>query len=143
MADNLNLDFNNPYVEVIEIKKNDKFIAKEASIFEEEKNVANKAPVASININDLSVSTPESEVKKKKPSYIINIAEFYFFESAETVKNRFKKEANLENITIEKISKNKFKVYFGPYASFNSMKETYLSLNKLGFENLNIINENK
>ena len=143
MADNLNLDINNPYVEVIEIKKNDKFIAKEASIFEEEKNVANKAPVTLIDINDLSVPTPKIKVKKKKPSYIINIAEFYFFESAETVKNRFEKEANLENITIEKISKNKFKVYSGPYASFNSMKETYLSLNKLGFENLNIINANK
>ena len=143
MADNLNLDINNPYVEVIEIKKNDKFIAKEASIFEEEKNVANKVPVTSIDINDLSVSTSKIKVKKKKPSYIINIAEFYFFESAEAIKNRFEKEANLVNITIEKISKNKFKVYSGPYASFNSMKETYLSLNKLGFENLNIINANK
>ena len=143
MADKLELDINNPYVEVLTIKKNDKFIAKESSIFEEEKYVANKAPVTSINVNDLSVSTPKSEVKKKKPSYIINIAEFYFFESAKTVKNRFEKEANLVNITIEKISKNKFKVYFGPYASFNSMKETYFSLNELGFENLDIINTNK
>jgi len=99
--------------------------------------------VTLIDINDLSVSTPKIKVKKKKPSYIINIAEFYFFESAEAIKNRFEKEANLVNITIEKISKNKFKVYSGPYASFNSMKETYLSLNKLGFENLNIINANK
>ena len=143
MADNLDLDINNPYVEVLSIKKNVKFIAKEASIFEEEKNVANKAPVTSININDLSTSTPKIKVKKKKPSYIINIAEFYFLESAETVKNRFEKEANLVNIKIKKISKNKFKVYSGPYASFNSMKETYFSLNELGFENLDIINTNK
>ena len=143
MADNLDLDINNPYVEVLTIKKNDKFIAKKASIFEEEKNVANKAPVTSININDLSVSTPKIEVKKKKPTYIINIAEFYFLESAEAVKNRFEKKVNLENIKIKKISKNKFKVYFGPYASFNSMKETYFSLNELGFEDLDIINTNK
>ena len=143
MADNLDLDINNPYVEVFTIKKNDKFIAKEASIFEEEKNVANKAPVTSININDLSVSTPKIEVKKKKPTYIINIAEFYFLESAEAVKNRFEKKVNLENIKIKKISKNKFKVYFGPYASFNSIKETYFSLNELGFEDLDIINTNK
>ena len=143
MADNLDLDINNPYVEVLTIKKNDKFIAKEASIFEEEKNVANKAPVTSININDLSVSTPKIEVKKKKPTYIINIAEFYFLESAEAVKNRFEKKVNLENIKIKKISKNKFKVYFGPYASFNSIKETYFSLNELGFEDLDIINTNK
>ena len=152
MADNLDLDIDNPYVQVSTIKKNDKFIAKKASIFEEEKNVANKAPVTSININDLSVSTTKnevknsttkSEVKKKKPSYIIDIAEFYFIESAETVKNRFEKEANLTNIKIKKISENKFKVYSGPYDSFASMKETYFSLDKLGFENLNIININK
>ena len=143
MADNLDLDIDNPYVEVLTIKKNDKFIAKEASIFEEEKNVANKAPVTTININDLSVSASKIEVKKKKQMYIINIAEFYFLESAETTKIRFEKEANLENIKIKKISKNKFKVYFGPYASFVSMKETYLSLNELGFENLDVININK
>jgi len=143
MAENLDLDINNPYVEVFTVKKNDKFIAKEASIFEEEKKVANKAPVTMININDLSVSASKIEVKKKKPMYIINIAEFYFLESAETTKIRFEKEANLENIKIKKISKNKFKVYFGPYASFASMKETYLSLNELGFENLDVININK
>ena len=34
MAENLELDINNPYVEVLAIKKNDKFIAKKASIFE-------------------------------------------------------------------------------------------------------------
>ena len=143
MAKNLELDINNPYVEVLTIKKNDKFIAKEASIFEEEKKVANKAPVTSININDLSVLTEEIKVKKKEPSYIIDIAEFYFLEYAETVKIRFEKEANLENIKIKKISKNKYKVYSGPHAYFNNVKDIYFSLNNLGFENLNIINTNK
>ena len=151
MADKLELDINNPYVEVLSIRENDKFIAKEASIFDEEKKVANKAPVTSININEMSISTPEIKVKntpeikvkKKKPSYIIDIAEFYFSKSAETIKNRFEKEANLENIKIKKISKTRFKVYSGPHASFNTVKDTYFSLNELGFENLNIINTNK
>ena len=67
MADNLDLDISNPYVEVLTIKKNDMFIAKEASIFEEEKNVANKAPVTLIDINNLSVSIPKIEFKKKNP----------------------------------------------------------------------------
>jgi len=143
MANKLELDINNPYVEVLSIRKNDKFIAKEASIFDEEKKVANKAPVASININDMSASTPKIKVKKKEPSYIIDIAEFYFLQSAETAKNRFEKEADLKNIKIKKMSKNKFKVYSGPHASFNSVKDIYFSLNGLGFENLNIINTNK
>ena len=63
--------------------------------------------------------------------------------SAEVAKNRFEKEANLENIKIKEISKNKFKVYSGPYVSFVELKETYFSLNKLGFENMDIINTNK
>ena len=143
MANKLELDINNPYVELLSIRENDKFVAKEASIFDEEKKVANKAPVTSININDVSASISEIKVKKKKPSYIIDIAEFYFLESAETAKNRFEKEANLKNIKIKKISKNKFKVYSGPHTFFNSVKDSYFSLNKLGFENLNIINTNK
>ena len=143
MADKLELDINNPYVEVLSIRENDKFIVKEASIFDEEKKVANKAPVTSINVNDMSASTVKIKVKKKEPSYIIDIAEFYFLESAETVKIRFEKEANLENIKIKKISKNKFKVYSGPHAYFDTVKDIYFSLNKLGFENLNIINTNK
>jgi hypothetical protein len=143
MANKLELDINNPYVEILSIRENDKFVAKEASVFDEEKKVADKAPVTSININNMSTSTSEIKVKKKKPSYIIDIAEFYFLESAETAKQRFEKEENLENIKIKKISKNKFKVYSGPHAYFNSVKDTYFSLNKLGFENLNIINTNK
>ena len=91
----------------------------------------------------MSSSTPEIKVKKKKPLYIIDIAEFYFLESAETTKNRFEKEADLENIKIDKISENRFKVYSGPHDSFNSVKDIYFSLSKLGFENLNIINTNK
>ena len=45
IASFLELDMNNPYVEIIEVKKNKTFIAKEGSIYQEEKNVANKAPV--------------------------------------------------------------------------------------------------
>ena len=37
MANKLELDINNPYVEVLSIRRNDKFIAKKASIFDEEK----------------------------------------------------------------------------------------------------------
>ena len=149
MADQLELDFDNPYIELMTVRKNEKFIAKEASIFEEEKKVADKAPVTTISINDLStsndLSNSKSKIKlsKKKPAYIIDIADFFYHESAVNVKNRFKKEANLTNIKIKTISKNKFKVYSGPYDSFKSMKETYLSLYNLGFEELNVIDSNK
>jgi len=60
IADELNININEPYVEILEIPKNSVFIAKKAKTFDEEKNVANKAPVNNISINDLN------EAKKKK-----------------------------------------------------------------------------
>ena len=143
MAEDLNLDINNPYVEIFEIKKNVKFIAKKGTIYKEEINVADKAPVTSIDINELTVTKREILNKKKKPSYIIDIAEFYYYESAVALKIKFEKEENMQDIKIKKISKNNFKVYTGPYETFNSMKTIIFSLNKLGFGNFNVININK
>ena len=50
----MELDLNNPFVEIYEVKKNKTFVAKESNTFEEEKKVANKAPVTSINIKNLN-----------------------------------------------------------------------------------------
>jgi len=50
----LELNLDNPYVEVFEVKKNKTFIAKESNIFEEEKQVAVSAPIDEIKMDDLS-----------------------------------------------------------------------------------------
>ena len=50
IASLLELDPDNPYVEIIELKKNKKFVAKKSNTFDEEKNVAEKAPVEEIKI---------------------------------------------------------------------------------------------
>ena len=60
----LELDLSNPYVEIIEIKKNRTFVAKKTDTFEEEKNVAAKAPVDEIKMDDLSNSKNQIENKK-------------------------------------------------------------------------------
>ena len=67
----LELDRDEPYIEIIEIKKNDTFFAKKAKTFDEEKNVANKAPVSNININVIS-SEPENTVIQIKKKRIYN-----------------------------------------------------------------------
>ena len=53
IASILDLDINNPYVEIIEIKKNKIFVAKKTNTFDEEKKVAEKAPVDEIKMNAL------------------------------------------------------------------------------------------
>ena len=65
IASILELDTNNPFIEIIELKKNKTFIAKEGNTFEEEKNVAEKAPVNEVEMDDLT----RSEFKTKKKKY--------------------------------------------------------------------------
>jgi len=137
IANDLEIDIENPYIEISEIKKNKKFIAKKAVTHEEEKNVATKIQVDSILIDE--ISTTKKKLKKKENHFIINIADFYYMDSAQNTLNRFKKEENISNLKIKKISDKKFKLLSGPFVSFNAMKKTYFSLNELGFENLEII----
>ena len=62
IAKELDLDPFEPYIEIVLISKNSTFIAKKSKMFEEEKTVAEKAPVDGIQINDLNIK----KIKKKK-----------------------------------------------------------------------------
>ena len=138
----LELDIDNPYVEIFEIKKNKTFVAKESNTFEEEKNVAEKAPVNEIQVDDLSESQTET-VKKKttETNFIIIINEFYYFESANKLKTELLKNIKTSKISIKKMNKNKYRLFAGPFKNFNALKTTYISLNTLGFENLSVYKE--
>ena len=138
----LELDSENPLVEIIELKKNRTFIAKEGNTFEEEKNVANKAPVDEIKMNDLIQSdTMKNEKVTKKEKFIIVISDFYYRDSAVSLKKDLSKKITLDNIYIRKINNTKYRLLVGPFENFNALKTTYISLNNLGFESLNIYNE--
>ena len=51
----LEIDIDEPYVEVLEIPENSTFLAKKSKTFDEEKNVADKAPVEDISIKNLTI----------------------------------------------------------------------------------------
>ena len=140
IAQELDLDLSQPYVEILEIFENSIFIAKKAKTFEEEKNVAIKAPVNTISISDLNA--PKKKNKKKNIrnfSYIIKIADFYFKDTATIMINRFKNENLIKNVKIEKISDKKYRVYLGPFRSINSLQKSYNSISILQFENIEIL----
>ena len=142
IASILDLDYENPYVEIIELKKNKTFVAKEGNTFEEEKNVAEKAPVEEIqmdNISDAKKNASAEEINKEK--FIIIISDFYYKDSALNLKKELSKKISLNNISIKKISNTKYRLLAGPFENFNALKTTYISLNNLGFEDLNIYNE--
>ena len=139
----LELDIEDPYIHIKEIKEKDTFIAKKSKTFESEKKVANKAPVETISINDLSESSKKTIKKNKKKNkkfiYSIKIADFYFEKTAISMINRVKMETSIKNAQIEKISKNKFRVYTGPYSNLKALQKAYNSVEKLEFENIEIL----
>ena len=142
IASILELDVNDPYVEIFEIKKNKIFIAKKTNTFDEEKKVADKVPVDEIKIDDLTKE--ETKIKKKgskKNNFIIVINDFYFEDSANNLKTELIKNTKMNNISIKKINNKKYRLLAGPFKNFNALKTTYISLNILGFENLDIYKE--
>ena len=137
----LEIDINEPYIVIEEIRDNTSFIAKKAKTFEEEKKVADKAPVDTISVNDLN-DTDEKKIKKKinnEFKYVIKIADFYYLNTAKQMVKRIKSELNIKKTDINKINENKFRVFTGPYLSLKALQKAYNSIETLGFENIELI----
>ena len=142
IADILDIDLDNPYVEILEIKKNKKFVAKASNTFDEEKNVALKVPVKKVKIANL-LETKKIIKKKtsKKKSFILVIGDFYYIDSANNLRNQLIKDTGNKNFYIKEIKSNQFRLYAGPFENFNTLKTTYISLNNLGFDELDVFQE--
>ena len=139
IAEELELDLNEPFIELVLISKNSTFIAKKAKMFEEERTVAEKAPVDGIQINDLNNKKEKKKKKKKKFSYSIKVADFYYKDTAKMMVKRIKDEASLKNIKIIKLSETKYRVLIGPFNDIKSLKSSFEKMNELDFENLEIL----
>ncbi len=140
IASELELNLDEPYIIIEEIIYNSAFVAKKTKTFDEEKKVANKAPVEKITVNDLNQSSKNKNISKnKKFNYSIKIAEFYFLNSAEMMRNKIIQESSIINVYIQELSKNKFRVILGPYLDLQSLKKEYNKLIKFNFENIEII----
>ena len=140
IANELDLDINQPYVEILEIIENSIFVVQKAKTYDEEKNVAVKAPVDGISINDLNLI---KKINKKtfntKFSYTIKIADFYFKDTALILLNRIKAKSSIKNPKIQKISDKKYRVYLGPFNNINSLQKSYNDISILKFENIEIM----
>ena len=139
--DELELNDLEPYVEITTISKNSTFFAKKAKMYDEERQVAEKAPVEGISINDLSLNKKKIKKVQKKGNfkYIIKIADFYYEKTAILMQNRMKKELNLKNSKVLKLSNTSFRVYLGPFSNLKSLKNAFDDITPLNFENIEII----
>ncbi|MDA9753467.1 hypothetical protein N9U93_03045 [Candidatus Pelagibacter sp.] len=141
IAESLELDVNEPYVKITLISKNSTFIAKKAKTFDEEKKVAEKAPIEGIKISNLSKNST-NQIKKtinNKFSYSIKIADFYYKKTANLMIDRIKLETSIKKIKLIELSKTNYRVLLGPFNDINSLKESFEKMNSLYFENLEIL----
>ena len=139
ISEQIGLDENFPFVEVEELKKNKSFIAKKAETHEEEKQLKVKAPIEKVKISNISKS-----IKKKfnkEHNFVIVLGNFYSLESANLLKKRVKMESQSlrdRKITILKKNKHNFEVFLGPYKTIKAIKNDYIALKQINFDEVDI-----
>jgi hypothetical protein len=69
IADELSLNLNEPYIDIVLISQNSTFIAKKAKTFNEEKKVAEKAPVDGIQIDNLGEVNQQKKRSYKRRNF--------------------------------------------------------------------------
>ena len=142
IAEELSLDPKEPYIDLVLISKNSTFVAKKAKTFDEEKKVAEKAPVEGITIDNLgNEKEKEIKIKKNKFLYSIKIADFYYRDSAENMVNRIKDETNIKKSLIKKLSKTKYRVLLGPFNDIKKLEKSFNEIEILNFENIEILKD--
>jgi hypothetical protein len=143
IADELSLNLNEPYIDLVLISQNSTFIAKKAKTYNEEKKVAEKAPVDGIQIDYLGdVNQPKNEAKKDNIfSYSIKIADFYYKDSAKNMSDRIIDETNITNPVIKTISNTKYRVLLGPFNDIKKLEDSFNEIKSLDFENIEILKD--
>ena len=141
ISETLELNVEEPFIEITLISKNSTFIAKKAKTFEEEKEIANKAPIDGIKISSLNNESQDITKKKfnDKFSYSIKVADFYYKKSAQLMIDRIKSETSIKDIKMIQFSKTNYRVLIGPFSDINSLRESFEKMNSLYFENLEIL----
>ncbi len=142
IVEELSLNPEEPYINLVLISKKSTFIAKKAKTFDEEKNVAEKVPVDGIIIDNLGKEKEKKiNIEKSKFLYSIKIADFYYRDSAENMINRIKDETNIKNSVIRKLSKTKFRVLLGPFNDIKKLEKSFNEIKVLNFENIEILKD--
>jgi len=143
IAEELSLNLNEPYINLVLISQNSTFVAKKAKTFNEEKKVAEKAPVDGIQIDNLGeINQPKNEtIKEEIFSYSIKIADFYYKDSAKNMSDRIINETNIKNPLIKIISNTKYRVLLGPFNDIKKLEDSFNEIKSLDFENIEILKD--
>jgi len=141
IAEELSLNLNEPYINLVLISQNSTFVAKKSKTFNEEKKVAEKAPVDGIQIDNLGeINQPKNEtIKEEIFSYSIKIADFYYKDSAKNMSDRIINETNIRNPLIKTISNTKYRVLLGPFNDIKKLEDSFNEIKSLDVDNIEIV----
>ena len=143
IVEELSLDLYEPYVDLVLISQDSSFIAKKAKTFEEEKKIAEKAPIDGIQIDNLGSENLQKNdpTQEKIFNYSIKIADFYYKDSAKSMSDRIINETNIKNPIIKTLSKTKYRVLLGPFNDIKKLEESFNEIKSLDFENIEILKD--
>ena len=65
----------------------------------------------------------------------------YITTNTNNLMKTLQEKITIKNMLVKKINDNKYRLLIGPFKNFNALKTTYISLNNLGFDNLNVYKE--
>jgi hypothetical protein len=140
IAETLDINLAEPYVEITLVSKESTFVAKKAKTYDEERSVAEKAPIDGILINDLNAKKVDNkDIINKNFSYSIKVADFYYIDTAKIMSDRIRKETLINNLVIIKLSTTKYRLLIGPFNDIKSLKDSFEKMNSFNFENLEIL----
>ena len=77
----------------------------------------------------------------KQPEFVIILGNFYSLDSAKLLKKRVKNDSELlrnRKITILKKNKHNFEVFLGPYNTIKMIKNDYIALRQINFDEVDV-----
>ena len=93
-------------------------------------------------MDELSEEQFDSKKKLvKQNNFVLVISDFYYYDSAKNLKDELMKSTQTNKFSVKRINDNQYRLLVGPFKNFNALKSIYISLNNLGFEDLNIYRE--
>ena len=106
---------------------------------DDEKQLHVKAPVEKIKISNIGKTI--NKTSDNKPKFVIILGNFYSLESAKLLKKRVKAESDIlrnKKITIFKKNKHNFEVFLGPYKTIKKIKNDYIALKQINFDEVDV-----
>ena len=101
-------------------------------MFDEERKVAEKAPIDGIQINDLNTKTEKKDINNDtKFSYSIKVADFYYKDTAQLMVDRINNETSINNTSIIRLSETKYRVLIGHFNDIKLIKASFEKMNSL------------